>query len=82
MAKGYILIKETMCKGCEICTTVCPYHLIQLANHYNTMGYRPARLVDPEHHCTGCMLCAMVCPEAVITIFREVKLSETKPVIV
>jgi 2-oxoglutarate ferredoxin oxidoreductase subunit delta len=73
MARGHILIQETMCKGCEICSTVCPYHLIQMSAYYNDKGYRPATLVDPERRCTGCMLCAMICPEAVITVFREVK---------
>jgi 2-oxoglutarate ferredoxin oxidoreductase subunit delta len=70
MAKGRIVVNEEMCKGCELCTTVCPYDLIQMADHYNTKGYKPAVLVDPEQRCTGCTLCAMICPDAVITVFR------------
>ncbi len=77
MAKGRILINEERCKGCEFCTTTCPYHLIQMADHYNAKGYRPATLVDPAGRCTGCMLCAMICPEAIITVFREVKARAT-----
>ena len=73
MAKGRIMIDEGLCKGCELCTTVCPYHLINMAAHYNAKGYRPARLVDPESRCTGCTLCAMICPDVVITVFRQVK---------
>jgi 2-oxoglutarate ferredoxin oxidoreductase subunit delta len=75
--RGRIVVDEEMCKGCELCTTVCPYHLISMADHYNAKGYRPAVLVDPEGRCTGCTLCAMMCPDAVITVFRQVKV---KPV--
>ena len=75
MAKGRIEIDEEQCKGCEFCTMVCPYNLIEMADYYNSKSYRPAKLVDPEHRCTGCMLCGMICPEAVITVFREVKVN-------
>ena len=71
MAKGHILIDEEMCKGCEFCITVCPYHLVQMAEFYNSKGYKPAQLKDPGGRCTGCMLCAMICPDAVITVYRE-----------
>jgi 2-oxoglutarate ferredoxin oxidoreductase subunit delta len=72
--RGRIVIDDEMCKGCELCTTVCPYSLIQMADHYNAKGYRPAVLVDPDGRCTGCTLCAMMCPDAVITVFRMVKM--------
>ena len=73
MAKGRIEIKKDLCKGCQFCARVCPFDLIEFADAYNLMGYRPATLIDPEQRCTGCMLCAMICPEAVITVFREAK---------
>lgn len=81
MAKGRIMIDEEKCKGCELCLMVCPYELIQLASPYNSKGYRPARLVDPNQRCTGCMLCAMFCPDAVITVLREMRVkSNSLPV--
>lgn len=73
LAKGRIVVDQEMCKGCELCTTVCPYDLIHMTDYYNAKGYRPAALVDPEGRCTGCTLCAMICPDAVITVFRRVK---------
>lgn len=73
MAKGRILINVERCKGCQLCTTVCPYHLIQMADDFNPIGYRPAVLIDPTGRCTGCTLCALICPEAGITVWREVK---------
>lgn len=73
LARGRMVVNEEICKGCELCTTVCPYDLIHMADHYNAKGYRPAMLVDPESRCTGCTLCAMICPDAVITVFRLVR---------
>jgi 2-oxoglutarate ferredoxin oxidoreductase subunit delta len=73
MAKGRIVVNEEACKGCRLCTTICPAHLIQIADTFNSKSYRPAKLVDPEHRCTGCTLCAMICPDVAIIVFREVK---------
>lgn len=73
LRKGRIVVDEEMCKGCELCTTVCPYDLIHLGSHFNAKGYRPATLVDPQGRCTGCTLCAMICPDVAITVFRQVK---------
>lgn len=79
MARGRIVINQDLCKGCQFCAMVCPYHLIDIAGHYNAKSYRPARFTDPDKRCTGCTLCAMICPEAVITVYREVKAPEQAP---
>ena len=73
MAKGYIVINEEMCKGCRLCVNACPLQLIQMGEHYNEQGYRPAVLVDPDERCTGCAACATMCPDAVIVVFRQVR---------
>jgi 2-oxoglutarate ferredoxin oxidoreductase subunit delta len=75
MAKGHIEVDEAKCKGCTLCTMVCPYDLLSMADHFNSRGYRPVLQTDPEERCTGCMLCAMICPDAVITVFRQVKVA-------
>jgi 2-oxoglutarate ferredoxin oxidoreductase subunit delta len=67
---GHIAIDESRCKGCMLCTTVCPRQLVTMAAHFNALGYRPSQFVDDKAQCTGCMLCAMVCPEAAITVYR------------
>ncbi len=72
MAKGRIVIDVEACKGCQLCATICPSQLIQMADSFNDMGYHPAMLVDPEHRCTGCALCATICPDAAIIVYREV----------
>ena len=73
MAEGRIEVNEELCKGCDFCARVCPFHLISRGQRFNAKGYRPAVLTDPEQRCTGCMLCAMICPEAAITVYRQVK---------
>ena len=75
MGRGTIVIEESYCKGCELCTSVCPKCLIHMADHFSVRGYRPATLVDPQGTCTGCMLCATTCPDAAITVYREPKLT-------
>ena len=73
MAKGTIKIDEMRCKGCELCTTVCPKDLIRMATQFSARGYHPAMLVDPNEQCTGCLLCATICPDVAITVYRESK---------
>ncbi|MBI5652293.1 MAG: 4Fe-4S binding protein [Chloroflexi bacterium] len=73
MARGTITIDEKRCKGCELCTSVCPKNLIQMATYFSARGYRPAILVDPHAQCTGCMLCSTICPDVAITVYREMK---------
>ena len=73
MAQGRIVVDVERCKGCELCTTVCPKDLIQMADTFNVKGYRPALLHDPEVACTGCAICAVVCTDAAITVYRLAK---------
>jgi 2-oxoglutarate ferredoxin oxidoreductase subunit delta len=71
--RGTIVIDENRCKGCELCTFVCPKHILCMGDTFTPRGYLPARLVDPHGECTGCLLCAVVCPDIAITVFRETK---------
>jgi len=73
MAKGRIVIDEELCKGCELCTLVCPKDLIVMAqDHFTPKGYHPAMLQDPDLECTGCAICSTICPEAAISVYRWV----------
>lgn len=70
MAKGKVTIKEDICKGCGLCTTVCPVKILELdKNKINAKGYHPATSIDPEK-CIGCANCATICPDVVITVER------------
>ncbi len=73
MARGTIVIDDDRCKGCELCTSVCPKNLIKMSKSFGARGYRPAVLVDQDGQCTGCLLCATICPDVAITVYREMK---------
>ena len=73
MAKGRIEIDEDLCKGCTLCTLVCPKDLIEMSTDQLTpRGYHPAKLIDPDYECTGCIICGVICPDAAITVYRWV----------
>lgn len=66
MAK--VIFEEERCKGCGLCETVCPKHIIQLEKEkINAKGYHPASVTDKEK-CIGCAFCATMCPDSVITV--------------
>lgn len=70
MAKGKAIFNEDICKGCELCTTVCPVNIVTMQkDRINVKGYHPAGLSDPEK-CIGCTNCALICPDCVITVER------------
>jgi 2-oxoglutarate ferredoxin oxidoreductase subunit delta len=73
MAYGRVSIDEDRCKGCALCTVACVPGVLSLAaDHFNTHGYRPVVLIDPDGHCTGCGLCAVSCPDVCLTVYRTV----------
>lgn len=81
MASGRIVINQERCKGCGLCIWACPPGVIEISEHHNALGYRPAYLHDPKSLCTGCGLCAVMCPDAVITVYRTVPVKRTQQVL-
>ncbi|MCC6801246.1 MAG: 4Fe-4S dicluster domain-containing protein [Anaerolineae bacterium] len=72
MTRGTIHIDQERCKGCELCTTVCPQQIIAIdTSRLNSKGFHPARLI--EDGCTGCAVCAIICPDVCITVYREAR---------
>ncbi len=73
MVKGAIVIHEHRCKGCGLCVTACPTHMLGMStSRFNARGYRPVE-VTVEDACTGCGVCAIVCPDVAFSVFREPK---------
>ena len=56
------------CTGCELCTTVCPKHIVVMDTAVtNRKGYHPATVKEMEL-CIGCASCAKMCPDSVISV--------------
>lgn len=74
--KGRITIDRELCKGCYLCASVCPNHLIEVSDKLNQKGYYPAEFKETDekeenHKCTGCAICATICPDIAIEVYRR-----------
>ena len=66
-------IAQQRCKGCELCITACPKHVLELdTSVVNVLGYHPVMLTDASG-CTSCAFCARVCPDGVFTVYAPPK---------
>ena len=61
------------CKGCELCTTVCPKHIVVIDNSVvNRKGYHPATVkAEDMEKWVGCASCAKMCPDSIITVEKN-----------
>ncbi len=57
------------CKGCELCTTVCPKEILQLSKNMNKKGYLVIEILD-EEKCIGCGMCALICPDVALEVWK------------
>ncbi|NBI07754.1 4Fe-4S dicluster domain-containing protein [Senegalia massiliensis] len=72
-AKGKVTFREDRCKGCELCTTVCPVNIVVMNKEkINIKGYHPATVSDMDK-CIGCANCATICPDTVIEVERVIE---------
>jgi len=74
--RGTITIDRELCKGCYLCISACPDHLIIISDEINQMGYYPAQFTErdgetDDRRCTGCATCALVCPDVAIEVYRD-----------
>ena len=56
-----IEIRQDWCKGCDICSRVCPEYCLEVSLDGKL------KIVDAEA-CTGCRLCELLCPDFAIAI--------------
>lgn len=67
---GKTKIDIERCKGCAICASVCPQHILKLSEQtLNSKGFHPMENIDMDH-CTGCAICALMCPDVCIEVER------------
>ncbi|MBP3816244.1 MAG: 4Fe-4S binding protein [Firmicutes bacterium] len=62
-----LIFSRDVCKGCELCISLCPKHILVLDSEPNAKGYMPAMCKD-EAQCIGCASCAKICPDSAIEI--------------
>lgn len=71
VAHGEIRIIKDRCKGCGFCVTYCPMDVLEMSDEFNSKGYHPPWVKNPEN-CINCGLCGMLCPEfAIWSILKE-----------
>jgi 2-oxoglutarate ferredoxin oxidoreductase subunit delta len=71
---SHVEIREDRCKGCLLCTTVCPQEIIVQADRFNKSGYKVVEVPEAKmEECIGCAACAQICPDMCITVYRTVK---------
>ena len=75
MPRGAVSIVVERCKACGFCVEFCPTKVLALSSAFNSKGYHPPHVVNPEK-CSGCDLCGMYCPDFAIYGYRTDKKTE------
>jgi len=60
--RGRITVIPARCKGCGLCETYCPRHVLAMSLTFNAKGYHIPEVRDAEA-CVACGLCQIMCPE-------------------
>lgn len=66
----HLTFRQDRCKGCGLCVSVCPKHILSLDGGTNVKGYHPVTCTD-QAACIGCASCAKMCPDSIITIEKD-----------
>jgi 2-oxoglutarate ferredoxin oxidoreductase subunit delta len=77
--KGKVYIIDERCKGCGFCIEFCPRKVLEESEKYNSKGYHPPEVVNPDD-CVHCELCELICPEFAIFVLdaKEAEKREKK----
>jgi indolepyruvate ferredoxin oxidoreductase, beta subunit len=57
----FIEIRQTWCKGCEICVRICPQNCLR-------MDEQNVAQVATAESCIRCMLCEQLCPDLAVSV--------------
>ncbi len=67
-----VLVEKDRCKGCGLCVSACPSHVLAMSSEINARGYF-FPLVEHPDDCTGCRYCVLVCPDLAIQVENKGK---------
>ena len=62
-----IKLDVSRCKGCFLCTSVCPKGVLIPSSQLGEKGFGTVQLKD-EENCIGCGACYKMCPDYCIEI--------------
>ncbi|WP_035244790.1 4Fe-4S dicluster domain-containing protein [Desulfonatronovibrio hydrogenovorans] len=69
--------REERCKGCLLCTHVCPTEILVQSDRFNKQGYKVVCVKNGDMSgCKGCAFCAEICPDEAIIVYRSKKDSQ------
>lgn len=76
-----IRVNPDFCKGCNLCTNVCPRKVFEKGDTPSERGYIQPRIVNPDR-CPNsnrkvraravCEMCLLTCPDQAISLVEEV----------
>jgi 2-oxoglutarate/2-oxoacid ferredoxin oxidoreductase subunit beta len=67
-----VLIEKDRCKGCGMCVSACPSHVLAMSHEINARGYF-FPLVEHPDDCNGCRSCVLVCPDVAVQVEHKGK---------
>ena len=70
-----VLVEKNRCKGCGLCVSACPSHVLAMSQEINAKGYF-FPMVDHPEDCNGCRYCVLVCPDVAVQVEHKGKTSE------
>ncbi len=73
MAKGEIVIIDSLCKGCGLCVDFCSRGCITMPEGKLTpRGTEMADFTYPEK-CNACGVCGWMCPDFAVDVYKYVE---------
>ncbi|GAB6886607.1 4Fe-4S binding protein [Desulfothermus okinawensis JCM 13304] len=74
-----IEIRIERCKGCLLCTSVCPEGILEQGDTLNSNGYKVVVCNEQKiDKCRGCGFCAEICPDGALVVFKTIKSKRDK----
>ena len=66
-ANRIFAVDRGRCKGCKICTSICPYDAIDMTK---TKSFRGFIYPVENGKCTACRQCVYACPDFALSIHK------------
>ncbi len=65
-----IVVDPKLCKGCDICISVCPHDVLEKSSEVDNRGFFLPVVVDIDA-CRVCGLCELECPDFAISVASD-----------